>query len=63
MEASGRERDVTFAEPTTRGVHAAIDAAYHSKYDRYGPRIVGSIVGPKAEPVTILLQPRGASSG
>jgi hypothetical protein len=39
------------------------DAAYHSKYGRYGPRIVGSIVGPKAEPVTILLQPRGASSG
>ena len=24
-----------------------IDAAYHAKYDRYGPRIVGSVTGPR----------------
>ena len=35
IRAGGLERDVTFAEPAS-GVHAAIDAAYHSKYDRYG---------------------------
>ena len=57
IRAGGLERDVTFAEPAP-GVHAAIDAAYHSKYDRYGPRIVGSVVGPDAEAVTIKLVPR-----
>jgi hypothetical protein len=54
------ERDVTFAEPDP-GVHAAIDVTYHSKYDRYGPRIVGSVVGPEAEPVTIRLVPPAAT--
>jgi hypothetical protein len=57
IRAGGLERDVTFAEPAP-GVHAAIDVAYHSKYDRYGPRIVGSVVGPEAEAVTIKLVPR-----
>jgi hypothetical protein len=56
IRASGLERDVT-AEPAP-GVHAAIDAAYHSKYDRYGPRIVGSVVGSDAEAVTTKLIPR-----
>src|SRR5918993_3473888 len=57
IRAGGLERDVTFAEAAP-GVHAAIDAAYHSKYDRYGPGIVGSVVGPGAEAVTIRLVPR-----
>jgi hypothetical protein len=52
IRAGGLERNVTFAEPAP-GVHAANDAAYHSKYDRYGPRIVGSVVGTDAEAVTI----------
>lgn len=58
VRAGGLGRDVTFADPAP-GVHAAIDAAYHVKYDRYGPRIVGSVVGPHAEAVTIRLAPRG----
>jgi hypothetical protein len=57
IRAGGLERDVAFAEPAP-GVHAAIDAAYHAKYDRYGPGIVGSVVGPDAEAVTIRLVPR-----
>jgi hypothetical protein len=57
IRAGGLEQDVTFAEPAP-GVHAAIDAAYHAKYDRYGPRIVGTAVGPDAEGVTIKLVPR-----
>jgi hypothetical protein len=57
IRAGGLERNVTFAEPAP-GVHAAIDAAYHSKYDRYGPRIVGTVVGPDAEAVTIRLVPQ-----
>ena len=52
IRAGGVERDVRFAEPAP-GVHAQIDAAYHAKYDSYGPQIVGTVVGPKAEPVTI----------
>jgi hypothetical protein len=60
IRAGGLERDVTFAEPAP-GVHAALDAAYHSKYDRYGPRIVGSVVGLDAEAVTIKLVPRATT--
>ncbi|HWH94492.1 MAG TPA: DUF2255 family protein [Baekduia sp.] len=60
IRAGGLERDVTFAEPAP-GVHFAIDAAYHSKYDRYGPRIVGSVVGPDDEAVTIKLVPRATT--
>jgi hypothetical protein len=57
IRAGGQERDVAFAEPSL-GVHAAIDAAYHAKYDRYGPKIVGTVVGPQTEAVTIRLLPR-----
>jgi hypothetical protein len=57
IRAGSLKRDVTFAEPAP-GVHAAVDTAYHSKYDRYGPKIVGSVVGPDAEAVTIRLVPR-----
>jgi hypothetical protein len=59
IRAGGLERDVTFAEAAP-GTHAAIDAAYHAKYDRYGPRIVGSVVGPEVEAVTIKLVPRSS---
>jgi len=56
IRAGGVERDVTFAAATP-GAHAGIDAAYHAKYDRYGPAIVGSVVSDKAVPVTIRLVP------
>ena len=36
----------------------AIDAAYHAKYDRYGPAIVGTVVGAQAVPTTIRLVPQ-----
>ena len=57
IRASGVERDVTCvtADPT---LHAAIDAAYHAKYDRFGPQIVGTVVGPDAANVTLRLVPR-----
>ena len=61
IRAGGLKRDVTFAEPTP-GANADIDAAYHAKYDRYGPEIVGTVVGSKAHAVTIRLGPRSASS-
>ena len=55
IRAGGLERDVTFADADP-DVHAAIDAAYHAKYDRHGPRIVGTVVGPDAAAVTIRLE-------
>jgi hypothetical protein len=57
IRAGGVERDVSFddADP---GVHAAVDAAYHAKYDRYGAKIVNTVVGPETEAVTIRLVPR-----
>jgi hypothetical protein len=61
IRAGGIERDVDFAE-SDPDVHAGIDAAYHAKYDRYGPKIVGSVVGPDAEAVTVRLVPRAEQS-
>jgi len=56
IRAGGVESDVelTSASPDVMG---AIDAAYHTKYDGYGQRIVGHVVGPDAHPVTIRLVP------
>ena len=39
-------------------LHAAIDAAYHAKYDRYGPTVVNSVVGPHATTVTLRVTPQ-----
>jgi hypothetical protein len=57
IRAGGLHHDVTFGDAAV-DAHPAIDAAYHAKYDRYGPAIVGSVVGAKAAPVTIRLLPR-----
>lgn len=60
ISAGGLERDVTFVDAAP-DVHEDVDAAYHAKYDRYGPRIVGSVVGPAVREVTIRLLPRGGA--
>ncbi|HEU4540328.1 MAG TPA: DUF2255 family protein [Jiangellaceae bacterium] len=57
IRAGGVERDVTFTEPPA-DAHPDIDAAYHAKYDRYGPAIVGSVVGEQATKVTLRVAPR-----
>ena len=62
IRAGGLERDVWFAEPPP-DVHPAIDAAYQEKYDRYGPAIVGTVVGSLAHSVTIQLIPRSKGQG
>ena len=59
IRAGGVERDVAFETPPD-GVEADIDAAYHAKYDRYGPRIVGAVVGEQAAPATLRLTPAAA---
>jgi hypothetical protein len=56
IRAGGVERDVAFVEPPA-DVHEAVDAAYHAKYDRYGPKIVGTVVGPQVIATTLRLEP------
>jgi hypothetical protein len=55
IQAGGIEADVRFAAATE--AQAAIDAAYHAKYDSYGATIVGHVTGPAAHPVTFRLVP------
>ena len=57
IRAGGVERDVAFEEPGG-AVDAELHAAYHSKYDRYGPSIVGTVVSPEAARSTLRLVPR-----
>ncbi|ROZ98242.1 DUF2255 family protein [Gordonia sp. OPL2] len=54
IRAGGVEKDVTFVEPT-EDVHSALDDAYHAKYDRYGAKIVGTVVAPHGVGVTLRL--------
>jgi hypothetical protein len=58
IRAGGLERAVTF-EPADAAVSGAIDGAYHAKYDRYGPQIVGPVTGPDSRDVTIRLVKAG----
>jgi hypothetical protein len=57
IRAGGIERDVRFEEPGA-GIDEALDGAYHAKYDRYGPRMVGTVVSPEAARSTLRLVPR-----
>ncbi|HSS37075.1 MAG TPA: DUF2255 family protein [Patescibacteria group bacterium] len=51
------ERDVTYEVPDP-AVDAGVDAAYHAKYDRHGPRVVGTVVSAEAARSTLRLVPR-----
>jgi hypothetical protein len=57
IRVGGTERDVTFTHAAPED-QDGIDAAYHEKYDRYGPRIVGSVTGPGSHAVTVRLVPQ-----
>jgi len=57
VRAGGVEKDVTFESPPA-DVHDDLDAAYHAKYDRHGPAIVGTVVGPQVVDVTLRVLPR-----
>jgi hypothetical protein len=54
IEAGGASAEVTFAAAAPEAIQD-IDSAYHAKYDRYGPAIVGHVTGPAAHAVTIHL--------
>ena len=55
VRIGGLDKDVSFE--LFEGDADAIDAAYHHKYDRYGARTVGSVVGPDAHARTLRLTP------
>ncbi len=57
FETTGVARDVRF-EAADDLDPARVDAAYHAKYDRYEPQIVGSVVGPQAVEVTLRVVPQ-----
>ena len=55
IQAGGVERDVTF-EPRPEA-DAAIDIAFHAKYDRYGRAMVGTVVSSEAVRSTLKVSP------
>jgi hypothetical protein len=57
IRAGGVDKDVTFVEETDPKVNDQIDAAYHTKYDRY-PQYVAPMVTPVVRAATIKLVPR-----
>ena len=57
IRAGGVERDVAFEAPGP-GVNRDLSAAYHAKYDRYGPKVVGTVVSREAARSTLRLVPR-----
>ena len=54
---------ITFVDipDTDRDIQDQIDAAYRTKYRRYAPSIVNSILSPKARSATLRLVPRSTS--
>lgn len=56
VQARGVERDVVFEAPEPE-VAEAVTAAYHAKYDRYGPAIVGTVVTAEAVRSTLRVEP------
>ncbi|MFF2389439.1 DUF2255 family protein [Agromyces sp. NPDC058104] len=59
IRAGGLEREVRF-EPGDPEANAPLDADYHRKYDRHGPKIVGTVVGEHRYGVTVRLAPNEA---
>lgn len=56
VRSGGVERDVTF-EPAPPTVADQVTAAYHAKYDRYGPAPVGAVTGADVLETTLRVMP------
>jgi hypothetical protein len=62
IRSAGIKSAATFTDGSDADA-AALDAEYHRKYDRYGARIVGSVVGAAAHAVTVRITPaKGTAS-
>jgi hypothetical protein len=57
ISAGGVDKDVSFVEADD-DVDDRIDDAYRTKYRRYAPSIVGSVLTPEARSATTRLVPR-----
>jgi hypothetical protein len=57
VQAGGVDKDVTFVD-VDRGLDEPIDAAYRTKYRRFGGSYVDPMVAPAAQATTIKLVPR-----
>ena len=57
IRAGGVKRDVAFEVPGPE-VSDAMSAAYHKKYDQYGPSIDGTVNSPEAVRSTLRVVPR-----
>ena len=62
IRARGVDVDATFVDAAQGAPHDAIDAAYHAKYDRYGPGPVSHVTGPASHGVTVRLIPQEESA-
>ena len=60
IRAGGVETDVAFSvvPESDTATHEAVDAAYHDKYDRFGAKIVATVVGPDVRSVTVRVASR-----
>ncbi|MFI7617442.1 DUF2255 family protein [Nonomuraea terrae] len=58
IQAGGVDRDVSFVAEDDPGLNEQIDAAYRSKYHRYGQNYVATIVSSGARTTTLKLLPR-----
>jgi hypothetical protein len=56
IRTAGLEQDVTF-ETSEPELANDVTAAYHAKYDRHGPRIVGTVVSGEAVRSTLRVMP------
>src|SRR4051794_4496276 len=48
IRAAGVERDVRFEAPADADDPSPVSEAYQAKYDRYGAKMVGTVVSPEA---------------
>lgn len=62
IQAGGVDKDVTFVEEAAPDINDQLDAAYRTKYRRYGANIVNTIVSSEARAATIKLAPRSTSA-
>jgi hypothetical protein len=58
IRAGGIEKDVTFVQENDPGINDKIDAAYRTKYRRYGAQYVDAMVAAEARATTMKLVPR-----
>jgi hypothetical protein len=57
ISAAGVRKHVDFVDSDDAGTAAAIDEAYHAKYQRYGARYVDAMVADAARATTLRLVP------